>query len=132
MASSDFVADFLTVIRNAARARKEKVTSPSSKMTLRIAEILKTEGFVENVKSFEEGNKRFVRIHLRYLRGKKAAIQGLRRVSTPGRRFYVGHDEIPRVQGGLGVAIVSTSKGIVTDREARQNKLGGEILCTVW
>lgn len=132
MPVTDFVADFLTVVRNASKAQKDKVTAPASNMTVKIAEILKEEGFVDNIKVFSEENKRFVRVHLKYIRGKKPAIQGLRRISTPGCRRYVGHDGIPRVQGGLGVAIISTSKGVITDREARKNKLGGELLCTVW
>ncbi len=132
MPVTDFVADFLTVVRNAAKAKKDKVTVPSSKMTAKIAEILKEEGFVENVKAFSEEKKNYLRIHLKYIRGKKSAIQGLRRVSKPGRRIYVGSEEIPRVLGGLGVAIISTSQGILTDRQARQNKAGGELLCKVW
>ena len=132
MPVTDFIADFLTVIRNASKAKKDKVTLNASNTTVKIAEILKEEGFVENVKVFSEGSKRFVRIHLKYTRGKRPAIQGLRRISKPGRRFYIGHDEIPRVQGGLGIAIVSTSRGVVSDREARQAKSGGELLCKVW
>lgn len=132
MPVTDFVGDFLTVIRNASKAHKEKVTLPASKMTVKIAELLKTEGFVENVKPFTENKKQFVRIHLKYMQGKRAAIQGLRRLSKPGRRRYVGSTEIPRVQGGLGVAVVSTPKGILTDRDARKTKVGGELLCTVW
>ena len=132
MPCTDFVGDFLTVVRNAARAKKDKVTAPASNLTAQIAEILKEEGFIDNVKVFAEGKKRFVRVHLKYMRGAKSAIQGLKRISRPGRRFYVGHEEIPRVQGGLGVAIVSTSRGILPDRKARQEKLGGELLCTVW
>lgn len=132
MACSDFVADFLTVIRNAARAGKDKATIPASNMTVGIAEILKKEGFIDNVKVFSDKNKKFVRIHLKYMRGQKPAIQGLKRVSTPGLRKYVGCNQIPRVLGGLGIAILSTSKGIISDREARQQKLGGEVLCTVW
>ena len=132
MPVTDFVADFLTMIRNASRAHKDKVTTGASNLTLKIAEILKEEGFVDNVKPFAEGNKRFIRIHLKYMHGRKPAIQGLRRISKPGRRFYLGADEIPRVQGGLGVAIVSTSKGVLTDQKARQEKVGGELLCTVW
>ena len=131
MPVTDFVADFLTVIRNASMARKEKVTLPASNMTTRIAEILKEEGFVESIKPFAEGPKHFVRIHLKYIR-KKPAIQGLRRISKPGRRVYVANDEVPRVQGGLGVAIVSTSKGLLTDHQARKTKVGGELLCAVW
>ena len=131
MPVTDFVADFLTVVRNASRAHKEKVTVPASNMTTRIAEILKEEGFVESLKSFSEGSKRFIRIHLKYVR-KKPAIQGLKRISKPGRRVYVGNEEVPRVQGGLGVAIVSTSKGLLTDHQARKTKVGGELLCAVW
>ena len=132
MPCTDFVADFLTVVRNASAAHKEKVTVPASNLTVKISEILKEEGFIENTKVFSEGNKRFVRIHLKYMRGKRPAIRGLARISKPGRRFYIAHDEIPRVQGGLGVAIVSTSRGVLTDREARKAKIGGEILCKVW
>lgn len=132
MPVTDFVGDFLTVVRNAARARKEKMVAPASNTTIRIAEILKEQGFLENVKVFSEGPKRFIRIHLKYIRGKKPAIQGIRRVSRPGRRAYTGCEGIPRVQGGLGVAIVSTSRGVVTDRQARKEKVGGEVLCTVW
>lgn len=132
MPVTDFVGDFLTVIRNASNAHKEKVTIPASKLTVKIAEVLKAEGFVESVKPFTEDKKQFVRVHLKYMQGKRPAIQGLRRASTPGLRRYVGSEEIPRVQGGLGVAIVSTSKGILTDRDARKSKLGGELLCMVW
>lgn len=132
MAKSDFIADFITVIRNASSAGLDKVTIPSSKTTLKIAEILQKEGFIESVKDFSEGNKFFVRIHLKYVQGKQPAIQGLKRISTPGLRHYSGADKITRVRGGLGVAILSTSKGVMTDRDARSQKVGGEILCTVW
>ena len=133
MSRYDFIGDFLTVVRNAAMAHKDKATIPCSILTVRIAELLKDEGFIENVKPFSEGNKQFVRIHLKYLPGgKKAAIQGLKRISTPGLRRYVGYEEIPKVLGGLGVAILSTPKGIMTDRQAREAKVGGELLCTVW
>ena len=132
MPVTDFVGDFLTVIRNASRAQKDKVTVRTSKLTTRIAEILKEEGFVSNVKAFNEGNKNFVRIHLKYIKGKESAIQGIRRVSKPGLRRYSGSEELPKVQGGLGVSIVSTSRGILTDREARKLKVGGELLCKVW
>ena len=132
MPVTDFVADFITVIRNASRAHKDKVSMPVSNLTLKIAELLRSEGFIDNVKAFTEDKKQFVRVHLKYVQGKRPAIQGLCRISKPGRRRYVAHDEIPRVQGGLGVAIVSTSKGLLTDRDARKSKLGGELLCTVW
>ena len=132
MARTDFIADFLTVIRNAGQARKEKVTIPASKITTRIAEILKEEGFVENVKPFTEGKKQYVRVHLKYIRGKHSAIQGMTRISSPGLRTYVGADEVPRVRGGLGIAILSTSKGLMTDQTARKERAGGELLCKVW
>ena len=132
MAVTDFVADFLTRVRNASKAHKEKLTMQASNLTVKMAEILKEEGFLDNVKVFSEEKKRFVRIHLKYVRGKKPAIQGIRRISKPGRRLYIGHLEMPRIQGGLGIAIVSTSKGILTDRQARKSKIGGELLCTVW
>lgn len=133
MASTDFVADFLTQVRNASRAGKEKVTARTSKLTVRIAEILKEEGFIDNFKFFdEEGNKRFIRIHLKYLRGRQPAIQGIKRVSKPGRRIYVGREEIPRVVGGLGISVVSTSKGVLVDREAKKARVGGELICKVW
>lgn len=133
MSRYDFIGDFLTSIRNASKAHKDKVTVPASVLTVRIAELLKEEGFIENVKPFNDGNKHFARIHLKYLPGgKKAAIQGLKRISTPGLRRYVGYQEIPKVLGGLGVVIVSTPKGVLTGKQAREAKAGGEILCTVW
>ncbi|HNX67946.1 MAG TPA: 30S ribosomal protein S8 [Candidatus Omnitrophota bacterium] len=133
MARSDFIADFITAIRNASKAKKDKLTIPASKLTVRLAEILKEEGFIENVKPFSEGQKNFVRIHLKYLPGgKKAAIQGLRRISKPGLRRYVGYQEIPKVLGGLGITILSTPRGVLADKQARELKAGGEILCTVW
>ena len=129
---TDPIADFLTQLRNAVHAGKTTVTIPGSKLTLRIADILKREGFIENFKLIEDQGRRSVRIHLRYLKGKQPVIQSLVRVSKPGLRQYVGCEEIPRVLGGLGVAILSTSKGVMTDREARIQKLGGELLCKVW
>jgi small subunit ribosomal protein S8 len=132
MPCTDFVADFLTIIRNASRVGKDKITVGASKLTLRIAEILKEEGFVDNVKPFAEGKKQFIRIHLKYLNGKQPVIQGLKRVSTPGRRVYLPSEKVPRVQGGLGISIVSTSKGVLTDRQARETGVGGELICKVW
>lgn len=132
MPCTDFVADFLTILRNAAKAKKDKVNVAASNLTVRLAEILKEEGFVENVKSFTEGKKRFLRIHLKYMRGRKSAIQGITRVSKPGRRLYLAAEKLPKVQGGLGIAIISTSKGVITDRKARESKVGGEIICKVW
>ncbi len=131
-APTDPISDFLTQIRNASRAGKANITLPGSKLTLKIAVILKQEGFIENYKLVEEGVKKLIRIHLKYVKGKQSAIQSLVRVSKPGLRHYVNSEEIPRVLGGLGVAILSTSKGVMTDREARAQKMGGELLCKVW
>ena len=132
MSQSDFVGDFLTVLRNASQARLEKITTPSSKVAVKILEILEKEGFIQGSKVFEEGAKKFVRVHLKYVRGRKPAIQGIRRVSTPGLRRYIGVKKVPNVQGGFGVAIVSTSQGLMTDRQAREMNVGGEFICTVW
>ena len=132
MPCTDFVADFLTVIRNAVHAKKDKVTIPSSVMTARIAEILKDEGFIENAQVFSEGKKNFIRLHLKYLPEGRPAILGRRRLSKPGLRVYVGTEEIPRVRGGMGIAIVSTSKGIMTDKNAKESQVGGELICSVW
>lgn len=132
MPRTDFIADFLTMIRNASKAQKDKVTLPASNLTIKIAELLQEEGFIQQAKVFSEGSKRFVRVHLKYVRGNKSAIQGLRRISKPGIRKYVPVEAIPRVQGGMGIAIVSTSKGVITDRKARQENVGGELICSVW
>jgi small subunit ribosomal protein S8 len=132
MPSTDSVADFLTVIRNASKARKDKVTGRASSLAVQVAEILRAEGFIDSYKCFEEGNKRFIRVHLRYLRGRQPAIQGIQKVSKPGRRIYVGCEEIPRVLGGLGIAVVSSSRGVMVDREARKARVGGELICKVW
>jgi len=129
---TDPIADMLTRIRNAITARKAKVLMPSSKIKHQLAEVLKDEGFV-NAVSFEEDNKQGVlSIELRYDNNNDNAIQGLRRVSKPGQRSYVRHTTLPRVRSGLGVAILTTSKGIMTEREARKQGLGGELLCEVW
>jgi len=129
---SDPVADFLTRIRNASRAEHEKVDVPSSKLKLRMAEILKTEGFIKNFRVLEDNKQGTLRVYLKYGTANEKMISGLVRVSTPGRRIYVGHDKIPSILGGMGVTIVSTSKGVLTDREARKQKIGGEVLAYVW
>lgn len=108
------------------------MTTPASKLNVRITEILKEEGFIENFKVAEEGIKKVIRIHLKYASGKKPVIQSLVRISKPGLRHYVGTQKIPRVLGGLGVSILSTSKGVMSDRKARAEKVGGELLCKVW
>lgn len=129
---SDPIADLLTRIRNASRAEHEKVDIPASKLKIRMAELLRDEGFVKNFRVIEDGKQGTLRVYLKYGPGNEQMISGLVRVSTPGRRVYVGHDRIPTVLGGMGVAILSTSRGVMTDREARQQRVGGEVLAYVW
>jgi small subunit ribosomal protein S8 len=128
---SDPIADMLTRIRNATRARHEEVVVPASKTKLAIARILKDEGFIDDFSEIQEGPRNLVKIRLRYV-GKVPVVSGLKRVSKPGLRVYAAKTEIPRVLGGLGVVIVSTSQGIMTGAEARKGQLGGEILAYVW
>jgi small subunit ribosomal protein S8 len=122
----------LTRIRNAITARKAKVIMPASKMKARIAEVLKDEGFVGAISSEEDGKQGLLSIELRYDNNNHNAIQGIRRVSKPGQRTYARHDNLPRVRSGLGIAILTTSKGVMTERQARKEGLGGELLCEVW
>jgi small subunit ribosomal protein S8 len=129
---SDPIADLLTRIRNASRAEHEKVDIPSSKLKVRIAEILKDEGFIKNYRVLDDGKQGTLRVYLKYGAGNEKMITGLVRVSTPGRRVYVGHTQIPSILGGMGVAVLSTPQGVVTDREARKQKIGGEVLAYVW
>ena len=129
---TDPIADMLTRIRNAITARKAKVIMPSSKLKVRIAEVLKDEGFVGVVSSEEDDKQGLLHIELRYDNNNHNAIQGIRRVSKPGQRTYARHTGLPRVRSGLGIAILTTSKGIMTEREARKQGLGGELLCEVW
>jgi small subunit ribosomal protein S8 len=129
---SDPVADLLTRIRNASNAEHEKVDIPSSRLKVRIAELLKDEGFIKNFRVLDDSKQNTLRVYLKYGTGNEKMISGLVRVSTPGRRVYVRHDKIPSILGGMGVALVSTSRGVVTDREARKQKVGGEVLAYVW
>jgi small subunit ribosomal protein S8 len=129
---SDPIADLLTRIRNASRAEHEKVDIPASKLKVRITEVLKEEGFIKNYRLIEDNKQGVLRVYLKYGAGNEKMISGLVRVSRPGRRIYVGNDEIPSILGGMGVAIVSTSRGVMTDRESRRQKLGGEVLAYVW
>jgi small subunit ribosomal protein S8 len=129
---SDPIADLLTRIRNASRAEHEKVDIPASRLKVRVVEILKDEGFIKNYRLLEDTKQGTLRVYLKYNPGNEKIISGLVRVSTPGRRVYVTHDKIPTVLGGMGVTIVSTSRGVLTDREARKQKVGGEVLAYVW
>lgn len=129
---SDPIADFLTRIRNASRAEHEKVDIPSSKLKLRMAEILKDEGFIKNFRVIEDNKQGMLRVYLKYGAGSERIISGIVRVSRPGRRIYVTKDRIPSILGGMGVAILSTSQGVMTDRQVRKQHLGGEVLAYVW
>ena len=132
MVGNDPIADMLTRIRNAGSARHETVDVPNSKMKKAIAEILLEEGYIKSFQLIDDGTQGVIRITLKYLPGKEKAIQGLRRVSKPGLRVYAGADELPQVLRGLGIAIISTSKGIMTDKKARAQHVGGEVLAFVW
>ena len=129
---SDPVADLLTRIRNGSRAEHEKVDIPSSKLKVRMAEILKDEGFIKNFRVLDDDKQGTLRVYLKYGAGTEKVISGLVRVSTPGRRVYVTHDKIPSILGGMGVALISTSRGVLTDRDARKERVGGEVLAYVW
>jgi small subunit ribosomal protein S8 len=129
---TDPVADFLTRIRNSIRARHQKLDVPASRLKAEIARILKDEGYIANFKAVEEDGQRILRVYLKYGANNEAAIRDLQRVSRPGCRVYVGRDEIRRVQGGLGISIMTTPKGVMTGRQARREGVGGEILCEVW
>ena len=133
MSFSDPIADMLTRIRNANTAKHDTVDVPSSKMKVAIADILVNEGFIEKYEIIEEGSFNTIRITLKYGVDKnEKVITGIKRISKPGLRVYAGKDELPRVLGGLGIAILSTNQGIITDKEARKLQVGGEVLAFVW
>lgn len=132
MVVTDPIADFLTRIRNANMVFMDKVEIPASGTKRAMAEILKDEGFIKDAEYIEDGKQGVIRIYLKYGEGREKIINGLKRISKPGLRVYVGKDELPRVMGGLGIAIISTSKGLMVDRKARKEGLGGEVLCYVW
>ncbi|MBF8376871.1 30S ribosomal protein S8 [Alicyclobacillus mali] len=129
---TDPIADMLTRIRNANLVRHEKVEVPASKVKRAIAEILKNEGYIRDAEYIQDGPQGTIRLFLKYGKNNERVITGVKRISKPGRRVYVGHEDLPRVLGGLGIAIISTSKGIMTDREARRQGVGGEVICYVW
>ena len=129
---TDPVADMLTRIRNANNAKHETVDVPASNMKKSIAQILLDEGYIKAFQIVDDGTQGIIRITLKYLAGKEKVISGLRRVSKPGLRVYAGADELPKVLKGLGIAIISTSKGVMTDKAARANHVGGEVLAFVW
>ena len=132
MQITDPVADMLTRIRNANTAKHEKVDVPASNLKKSIAQILLDEGYIKAYEIVDDGTQGIIRVTLKYLAGKEKVISGLRRVSKPGLRVYAGADELPKVLKGLGIAIISTSKGVMTDKAARANHVGGEVLAFVW
>lgn len=132
MSMTDPIADFLTRIRNGIRSRHTSVECPKSNLKTHIAEILRDEGYIDAVSTAEDGKQGIVTVTLRYHDRQTAAIAGIKRASRPGQRRYVGAKDIPKVRNGLGVAIMSTSQGVMTDRDARKRGIGGEVLCEVW
>ncbi|GAB6877310.1 30S ribosomal protein S8 [Thermaerobacter litoralis] len=132
MTMTDPIADMLARIRNAYTVGHERVDVPGSKIKRAIADILKQEGFIQDYQWIDDGKQGVIRIFLKYGPGKKRVIQGLKRISRPGRRIYARKDQIPRVLGGLGIAVLSTSRGIMTDKQARAEGVGGEVLCYIW
>jgi small subunit ribosomal protein S8 len=129
---TDPISDMLTRIRNASLARHDRAEMPHSMLKERLAHVLKSEGFLDDVRVGDGDGPKTLLLVLRYGRDRQSAIDGVRRVSTPGRRVYVRHDRIPRVLSGMGVSILSTSQGVMTDKDARKQRVGGELLCEVW
>jgi small subunit ribosomal protein S8 len=132
MSVSDPVADFLTCVRNAIRAKHRKVDVPASRMKTELTKVLLRERYINNFKVIEDSRQGVLRIYLKYSAGDESVITGVKRMSSPGRRVYVPKTRLPRVMGGLGTSIISTSRGLMTDREAREAGLGGELVCQVW
>jgi small subunit ribosomal protein S8 len=132
MTMTDPIADFLTRIRNALLAKHETTEIPASKLKWRLAEILKAEGYIADAQLLGEGRQKVIRINLKYDRNEVSVIQSLQRISKPGRRMYVTADQLPRVLNGLGIAVISTSRGVMADRECRRLHVGGEVMCQVW
>ena len=132
MVMTDPIADFLTRIRNANTVYMEKVEIPASKTKLGLANILKEEGYIKDVEYIEDGKQGFLRLYLKYGANREKVITGLKRISRPGLRVYAQKDELPKVLGGLGIAIISTSTGLMTDKDARKAGVGGEVMCYIW
>ena len=132
MVMTDPIADFLTRIRNANMAKHESLEVPASKIKRDIAEILKNEGFVRDVEYINDDKQGIIRVFLKYGKGNERVISGIRRISKPGLRSYVKADAVPKVLNGLGIAILSTSEGVITDKEARAKKIGGEVIAYIW
>jgi small subunit ribosomal protein S8 len=129
---TDPIADMLTRIRNASLARHDRADMPHSRLKEHVAGVMKAEGYLDDVRVSEGEDQKTLTVVLRYGRDKQAVIDGVKRVSTPGRRVYVRHDRIGKVCSGMGISILSTSRGVMTDREARKQRVGGELLCEIW
>jgi len=132
MAVTDPIADMLTMVRNASSAKKEVVEVKNSRLTEEVIKIFKREKFISNYKIIKDSKQGILRVYLRYLKDGKPAIIGIKKISKPGLRIYKKADEVPTVLGGLGTAVISTSKGLLTDVQARENKVGGEVICYIW
>ena len=132
MVMTDPIADFLTRIRNGNTVYMEKVEIPASKTKKNLANILKEEGYIKDVEYIEDGKQGFLRLYLKYGSNREKVITGLKRISRPGLRVYAQKDEVPKVLGGLGIAVISTSQGLMTDKEARKAGIGGEVMCYIW
>src|SRR5271154_5882819 len=130
--TTDPIADLLTRVRNAVKAKQRKVDVPPSQLKMSIVDLWMKSGFIKNYKLYQQEQKGILRIYLKYVGKNRSVIQGLKRISKPSRRVYSTHSRIPVILGGIGVSIVSTSKGVLTDTAARENKVGGEILCAIW
>ncbi len=129
---NDPVSDLLIRIKNASEAKHKSLVVPSSKMAISILSVLKSEGFIKDFEEIDIEAKKFVKIHLRYSNSKDGYILGIKRISKPGRRVYVGREQLPKVLDGFGTAIISTPKGVMSDKEARNMGVGGEVLCFIW
>src|SRR5690554_212207 len=132
MVMTDPIADMLTRIRNASHARYDSVDIPSSRLKKELARVLKEEGYIRDVRILQDGPFETIRVYLKYGPQKRESIRGIRRISKPGRRVYATKDQVPKVLGGLGIAVLSTSRGVMTDRQARKERVGGEVICYVW
>jgi small subunit ribosomal protein S8 len=132
MTITDPISDMINRISNASKTKKEKVDIPASKLKAEIARVLKNEGYISNCKVIEDRKQGILRIYLKYTADKRSVITGIKKVSRSGRRAYKGTDELPRILAGLGTAVVSTNKGLMTDKEARLAKIGGEVICYIW
>ena len=132
MSFSDPISNLLTIVRNASHTQKETVDVPASKLLEKVLGIMKNDGYIADVRLLKDSKQGTLKVYLKYSAGKKSAIMGIKRISKPGLRVYATGDKLPKVLNGLGTAVISTSKGVITDREARKLKVGGEVLCYVW